>query len=130
MSKLCGSCGSVNADENKCCTVCGAELEQNQNGSTNENMQNNNTYDNNSYINNGYNTVNTHKELSGGQKFGWGALGCCVPIVGLILWLVWSKDRPEEARCLRNGFFVCLAAYALYFIAIFGFMFIGISLSA
>ena len=127
MSRICGSCGSVNEDTNKYCSVCGTDLTAENVNKPTESV--NNTSENTYYQQN-FNNEPATREISGAQKFGWGALGCCVPIVGLILWLVWSKDRPEEARCLRNGFFVCLAAYALYFIAIFGFMFIGISLSA
>lgn len=29
---------------------------------------------------------------------GWGILGCCIPIVGLVLWLVWKDQKPRTAR--------------------------------
>lgn len=29
---------------------------------------------------------------------GWGILGCCIPIVGLVLWLVWKDQKPRTAK--------------------------------
>lgn len=31
-------------------------------------------------------------------SFGWSVLGCCIPIVGLILFLVWNKEKPNTAK--------------------------------
>ena len=31
--------------------------------------------------------------------FGWGLLGCCIPIVGLILFLVWKETKVWHAFC-------------------------------
>lgn len=30
--------------------------------------------------------------------FLWGLLGCCIPIVGLILFLVWKDQKPKIGR--------------------------------
>ena len=30
--------------------------------------------------------------------FLWGLLGCCIPIVGLILFLVWKDQKPRTAK--------------------------------
>lgn len=35
--------------------------------------------------------------------FGWGLLGFCIPIVGLILFLVWRNERPNTAKSLITG---------------------------
>jgi len=35
--------------------------------------------------------------------FGWGFLGFCLPLVGLILYLVWKSDRPKNARSAGIG---------------------------
>ena len=121
MSRVCNSCGSVNEDTNKYCSVCGMDMNA---GANAEPTTTNNTHyeQNNNYYQQNFEQPKAETKLTGGQKFGWGALGCCVPIVGLILWLVWSKDRPQEAKCLRNGFFTCIICYVLYFVAIFGIM--------
>lgn len=35
--------------------------------------------------------------------FGWSLLGCCIPIVGFILWLVWKDSKPKTAEALCHG---------------------------
>lgn len=35
--------------------------------------------------------------------FGWGLLGCCVPIAGLILFLVWKDTKPKSAKAVGIG---------------------------
>ncbi|MDR1266100.1 MAG: PLDc N-terminal domain-containing protein [Propionibacteriaceae bacterium] len=37
-------------------------------------------------------------------SFGWTVLGFFVPLIGLILWLVWRQDKPNNSRRSRNGF--------------------------
>lgn len=53
--------------------------------------------------------------------FGWGALGCCIPIVGLILFLVWKDTKPKTAKAAGIGALVSVIAgiviYALMFAA-------------
>ncbi len=43
----------------------------------------------------------THTSDNG--SFGWGLLGCCIPVVGLILFLVWKGDRPKTAKMAGIG---------------------------
>ena len=31
-------------------------------------------------------------------NIGWGLLGCCIPVVGLILYLVWKDSKPKTAK--------------------------------
>lgn len=44
---------------------------------------------------------------SSGKKddggFGWSLLGCCIPVVGLILWLVWRDEKPNTAGAVIKG---------------------------
>ena len=35
--------------------------------------------------------------------FGWGLLGFCIPIVGLILYLIWRDERPNTAKAAGTG---------------------------
>lgn len=39
---------------------------------------------------------NMNAEDKGG--FLWGLLGCCIPIVGLVLFLVWKDTKPKTAK--------------------------------
>lgn len=33
----------------------------------------------------------------------WGLLGCCIPLVGLILFLVWKDQKPKSAKAAGIG---------------------------
>lgn len=52
--------------------------------------------------------------------FGWGLLGFCVPIAGLILFLVWSNERPRTAKAAGLGALIgvisAVVFYILYFV--------------
>ena len=39
-------------------------------------------------------------------SIGWGLLGCCIPIVGLILFLVWRDTMPINSKAAGIGAFV------------------------
>ena len=36
-------------------------------------------------------------------SFGWGVLGFCIPLVGLILFLVWKDTKPKNAKIAGKG---------------------------
>ena len=58
--------------------------------------------------------------------FGWGLLGCCIPIAGLILYLVWKDTKPNSAKAAGIGALVSVIIGALYYIIVIG---IGVGLS-
>lgn len=35
--------------------------------------------------------------------FGWGLLGFCVPLAGLILYLVWKDEKPLTSKAAGTG---------------------------
>lgn len=35
--------------------------------------------------------------------FLWGLLGCCIPVVGLVLFLVWKDQKPKTAKAAGIG---------------------------
>ena len=49
---------------------------------------------------------------------GWGVLGCCIPIVGLILFLVWKDTKPKTAKSAGTGALVSVIIGVVYYIAI------------
>lgn len=57
---------------------------------------------------------NMQTEDKGG--FLWGLLGCCIPIVGLILFLVWKDSKPKTAKAAGIGALVCVIAYVVMYI--------------
>ena len=48
--------------------------------------------------------------------FGWGALGCCLPVVGLILFLVWKDTKPKTAKAAGIGALVSVIIGVVYYI--------------
>lgn len=48
--------------------------------------------------------------------FLWGLLGCCVPIAGLILFLVWKDQKPKTAKAAGIGALVCVIVGVIYYI--------------
>lgn len=51
--------------------------------------------------------------------FLWGLLGCCIPIVGLILFLVWKDQKPKSAKAAGIGALVSVVIGILYYIIVF-----------
>ena len=51
--------------------------------------------------------------------FGWGVLGCCLPIVGLILFLVWKDTKPKTAKAAGIGALVSAIAGVVIYVLSF-----------
>ena len=87
--KYCSKCGKEIMDEAVICPACGCSQ---------ENMPVRNLND------------------SGGA--GWTFLGFCVPLVGLILYLVWKDDMPLRAKSAGKGalisVIIAVIIYAVY----------------
>ena len=45
----------------------------------------------------------TQPQVVDNGGFGWGLLGCCIPLVGLILFLVWKDNKPKTAKAAIIG---------------------------
>ncbi len=59
--------------------------------------------------------------------FGWGLLGCCIPLAGLILFLVWKDTKPRTAKAAGIGALVGVILVVLYYILVMA-LGIGVSL--
>lgn len=97
--KNCG--GEVNQFESNCPT-CGRELNINQQSQR----------------------IATQEDNGG---FLWGLLGFCVPIAGLILFLVWNGERPKTAKACGLGALISVGAGILFYIIYFIFIILMIS---
>lgn len=51
--------------------------------------------------------------------FGWGLLGCCIPLVGLILFLVWKDTKPKTAKAAGTGALVSVIIGVVYYVIMF-----------
>ena len=58
--------------------------------------------------------------------FGWGVLGCCIPVVGLILFLVWKDTKPKTAKAAGIGALVSVIIAVVYYVIMLA---LGIGLS-
>lgn len=112
----CEKCWSKNSENATFCTNCGNKLSNSEpNDQVLEsstpvdnnvnNVQNSNVVTNEeepvyNNVNNAQTNVVTEPE---GSKFGWGVLGFFVPLVGLILYFSWKKDRPKTAKAAGIG---------------------------
>lgn len=54
--------------------------------------------------------------------FAWGCLGFCIPIVGLILWLVWRDEKPKTAKVVGIGALVSAIIGAVFVVIYFIFL--------
>lgn len=61
--------------------------------------------------------------------FLWGLLGCCIPLVGLILFLVWKDSKPKTSKAAGIGALVgvgvCIVSYILMAVLGVGLMSLG-----
>lgn len=85
----CNNCGSNIDDNSSVCPNCGASI----NGSG----------------------VSGSPDNGG---FLWGLLGCCVPIAGLVLFLVWKDVKPKTAKAVGIGALVSVCIGVLYYVLI------------
>lgn len=60
--------------------------------------------------------------------FGWGLLGWCVPVVGLILFLVWKDTKPKTAKAAGIGALVSVILGVVIYIATFALGFAGMAM--
>lgn len=107
MASTCKKCGNNLYGNKVKCPFCGEPIRGTSN-SYSENQTSSNSGSNFNY-NTGSNNTNTQRNSTsvnysndtGG--FGWGLLGFCMPIVGLILYFVWRDEKPLTAKACLNG---------------------------
>ncbi len=64
-------------------------------------------------------------EIVDNGGLGWSTLGCCIPIAGLILFLVWKDTKPKTAKSAGIGALVSVILLVLYYVVVFS---VGVSL--
>ena len=98
----CPYCGCELDDGANFCASCGSELEIETEMDTYE------------YPSSG------RKASSDKGGFWWGVLGCCIPLVGLIMYFVWNSSKPKTAKALGTGALVGAIIGVLFFLGVFG----------
>ena len=61
-------------------------------------------------------TVENPKDRGG---FLWGLLGCCIPVVGLVLFMVWRDEKPKTAKAAGIGALVSVILTILIYVGVF-----------
>lgn len=61
---------------------------------------------------------NTAPQTTDNGGFLWGLLGCCIPIVGLVLFLVWKDSKPKTAKAAGIGALVSVIAGVLWYVLV------------
>lgn len=49
-------------------------------------------------------------------SIGWGVLGFCIPLVGLILYFVWKDSKPLSAKVALKGAVISIALGAVGYV--------------
>lgn len=61
---------------------------------------------------------NTAPQITDNGGFLWGLLGCCIPIVGLVLFLVWKDSKPKTAKAAGIGALVNVILCVLWYVLV------------
>lgn len=61
-------------------------------------------------------------------SIGWGVLGFCIPIVGLILFLVWKDQKPRTAKMAGIGALVSVIIAVVCYVLMFIILGVGMSM--
>ena len=67
---------------------------------------------------------NTQPPVVDNGGFGWGLLGCCIPVVGLVLFLIWKDNKPKTAKAAGIGALVSVIASVLFYVVYFVLVFV------
>lgn len=98
----CKNCGKELTDGASFCPNCGTN--QTTGNSANQNINPQNNYNQPTVVDNG--------------GFGWGLLGCCIPIAGLILFLIWKDTKPKTAKAAGIGALISVIIGVIYYIIV------------
>ena len=50
------------------------------------------------------------------SSFGWAFLGFCIPVVGLVLYLVWKDSTPLKAKSAGKGALVSVIVSVIFYV--------------
>ncbi|MBQ7295368.1 MAG: zinc ribbon domain-containing protein [Clostridia bacterium] len=53
-----------------------------------------------------------------GSKIGYGILGFFIPVVGLILYILWKKEKPSTAKAVGRGALVSFVLGIIFYIVV------------
>lgn len=72
-----------------------------------------------------------NNEVVDNGGFGWGLLGCCIPLVGLIVFIVNKKEKPKTAKAAGIGALISTIISIIIGLVFWGFVvFVGIAVTS
>ncbi len=112
MAKLnyCPNCGEPLKANYKVCPACGELLE--------EKVQEDDPFEQNRHGNTQATYQKTKNYEDEGNTFGWAVVGFFIPLLGLILFLLWQKERPLSAKSAGTGALVSVVISVIFWMFI------------
>ncbi len=74
----------------------------------------------------------SQKQVTDNGGFGYGVLGCCVPVAGIILYFIWKDEKPKSSKAAGIGFLISMgigSIIAIVYVLIVIIMIIMMSIS-
>ena len=135
----CKNCGQELRDNDRVCPACGTPVdgvrEEQRPGTDRGTAQGapqtgTQTYEYGANKASGNQTFNyegpEYQSSNDSGSVGWGFLGCCFPLIGLILFLVWKDNKPRSAKSAGIGAIIGAVIFVVLTALLFA---LGIGLS-
>ena len=139
----CRNCGQELNENDRVCPACGTPVVKNESVNEEQNTASEKataqgaphtgqrTYEYNADKTASQSTYNysgaDYQPSSDTGSAGWGILGCCLPLIGLILFLVWKEDKPRSAKSVGIGAIIGVVLCVVSILLLFA---LGIGLGA
>ena len=130
----CRNCGQELNENDRVCPACGTPVVKNESVNEEQNTASEKataqgaphtgqrTYEYNADKTASQSTYNysgaDYQPSSDTGSAGWGILGCCLPLIGLILFLVWKDSKPLSAKKAGIGALVGFIAGILLYVLV------------
>ena len=131
VNMYCKNCGELLNDNDRVCPACGTPVDRSASekakpaqGAPQGGPQTYSYQEGTSHQAYNYNGPEYQAANDSGSA-GWGILGCCFPLVGLILYLVWKDTKPKSAKSAGIGAIIGVVAIIVLYVIFFVLVGIG-----
>ena len=117
--KFCGTCGKAYEDNMTVCPHCGAGAEEPVQVNVEPTYQEAPQQNYQQTYNQGYTGQQARPASIDSGSVGYAFLGFCIPIVGLILYLVWKDEKPNSAKKAGIGALISVGVSVVIYVLAF-----------